>query len=179
MFSPLYSAAMSTPLPSTSNAATASAPISKEESALLADEHCVQQEMDDLERLLAAKHQQHEELVEKWKVAHTKWEEETKVRARTLAEAVMAEVRWATKHANERTKDAVRKAMEELQKLQSPAKGKWRLVSIGFLPVVTALSFSTGQRHAGESEGHAGNGEGFAGDCKEWWVEVEGEYLGR
>ena len=167
---------MSTPLPSTSNAAAASAPISEEESALLADECRVQQETDDLEHLLAAKCQQHEELVEKRKAAQMKREEETKVWARTLAEAVKAEVRRAAKRANEHAKDAARKATEELQ---SPAKGKQRLVSIGFLPVVTALIFSTGQRHAGESEGHAGNGEGFAGGCKEWRVKVEGEYLGR
>ena len=166
---------MSTPLPSTSNAATASAPISEEESALLADECRVQQEMDNLERLLATKRQQREELVKKRKAAQTKWEEETKVRARTLTEAAMAEVRWATKRVNEHAKDVAWKATEELQ---SPAKGKWRLVSIGFLPVVTALRFSTGQRHAGESEGHAGNGEGFTSGCEEWWVKAEGEYLG-
>ena len=115
---------MSTPLPSTSNAAAALAPISEEESALLADEHCVQQETDDLERLLAAKCQQHEELVEKQKAAQMKREEETKVRARMLAEAAMAEVRWAAKRANERTKDVAQKVTEELQRLQSPAKGK-------------------------------------------------------
>ena len=132
----LYSVAMSPPLPSTSNAVAASVPISEEESALLADECCIQKETDDLERLLAAKHQQHEELVEKQKAVQTKWEEETKVRARTLAEAAMAEVRRAAKRANERAKDTARKAMEELQRLQSPARGKRRLVSIGFLPVV-------------------------------------------
>ena len=184
MVSPLYSATLSPPLPSTSNAAAASAPISEEESALLADEHRVQQETDDLERLLAAKHQQCEELVEKWKAVQTKREEETKVRARTLAEAAMAEVRQAAKRVNEHAKDAAWKAMEELQRLQSPAKGKRRLVSIGFLLVVTVLKFSTGQchaseseGHAGESEGHAGDGEGFTSSCKEWRVEVEGEYL--
>ena len=174
---------MSTPLPSTSNVAAVLAPISEEESALLADERHVQQETDDLECLLAAKCQQHKELVEKRKVvqmkrkaAQTKWEEETKVRARTLAEAAMAEVRRAAKCANERAKDTARKAMEELQSL---VKGKRQLVSIGFLLVVTALKFSTGQCHAGESEGHASNSEGFAGSCEEWRVEVEGEYLGR
>ena len=140
---------MSTPLPSTLNAAAASAPISKEESALLADERRIQQETDDLECLLAAKCQQREELVEKQKVAQTKREEETKVRARTLAEAVKAEVRPAAKRANEHAKDAVWKAIEELQKLQSPVKGKRQLVSIGFLPVVMALMFSTGQCHTG------------------------------
>ena len=82
---------MSPPMPSTLNAAAASAPISKEESALLADETRIQQEMDDLEHLLAAKCQQHEELIEKWKVVQTKHEEETNVRARTLAEVAMAE----------------------------------------------------------------------------------------
>ena len=104
-----------------------------------------------------------------------------------LAEAAMAEVRRAAKCANERAKDMARQATEELQRLQSPAKGKRRLVSIGFLPVVTVLKFSTGQRHAGESEGqrhagesegHASNGEGFTGGCEEWRVKAEGEYLG-
>ena len=108
-----------------------------------------------------------------------KQEEETKVRARTLAEAAMAEVRRAAKCANECAKDAAWKATEELQRLQSLVKGKWRLVSIGFLPVVTVLKFSTGQHHTGESEGHAGDSEGFAGSCKEWRVEAEGEYLSR
>ena len=115
---------MSPPMPSASNAAATLAPISEEESALLADEHCIQQETDDLEHLLATKCQQHEELIEKWKVAQTKHEEETKVRARMLVEAAMAEVRWAAKHANEHAKDAAWKATEELQRLQSPAKGK-------------------------------------------------------
>ena len=115
---------MSTPIPLTSNVAAVSVPISEEESALLADQCRIQQEMDNLERLLAAKHQQCEELVEKWKAAQTKHEEETKVRARMLTEAVMAEVRWAAKHVNECTKDAARKVMEELQRLQSPVKGK-------------------------------------------------------
>ena len=165
---------LSPPLPSTSNAVAASAPISEEESALLADKRCVQQEMDDLERLLAAKRQQHK-LVEKWKAAQTKQEEEMKVRARTLAEAVMAEVRQAAKHANKCAKDVARKVTEELQRLQSLAKGKQRLVSIGFLPVVMVLKFSTGQRHTSESEGHASDGEGFAGGCEEWWVEAEDE----
>ena len=168
---------MSTPLPSTSNVAAVSAPISEEESALLADKRRVQQETDDLECLLAAKCQQREELVEKWKAAQTKWEEETKVRARMLTEAAMAEVRRAAKHANECAKDVAWKVIEELQKLQS-ATGKRRLVSIGFLPVATALRFSTGQCHASESEGHASNGEGFAGGCEERRVEAEGEYLG-
>ena len=116
---------MSPLLPSTSNAAAALAPISEEESALLADECHVQQETDDLEHLLAAKCQQHEELVEKQKAAQTRREEEMKVRVRMLAEAAMAEVRRATKHANECAKDAARKAMEELQRLQSLAKRKW------------------------------------------------------
>ena len=44
------------------------------------------------------------------------------MRARTLVEAAMAEVRWAAKHTNERAKDAVQKVTEELQRLQSPAK---------------------------------------------------------
>ena len=168
---------MSPPLPSTSNAAAALVPISEEESALLADEHRVQQETDDLECLLAAKCQQHEELVEKRKAVQMKREEETKVRARMLTEAAMAEVRWAAMRANEGAKDMAQKVMEELQRLQSLAKGKWRLVSINFLPVVMVLKFSTGQCHAGESEGHAGDGEGFTSGCKEWQVEAEGEYL--
>ena len=75
--------------------------------------------------MLATKHQQRKELVEKWKAAQTKQEEETKVRARTLAEAVMAEVRQAAKRANECAKDMAQKVTEELQRLQSPAKGKW------------------------------------------------------
>ena len=58
-----------------------------------------------------------------------KRKEETKVRARTLADAVVAEVRWAMKHANEHAKDVAWKVTEELQRLQSPAKGKQRLVS--------------------------------------------------
>ena len=166
---------MSPPMPLTSNAAAASAPISEEESALLADEHRVQQETDDLECLLATKCQQREELVEKQKVAQTKQEEETKVRARMLAEAAMAEVRQAAKHVNECTKDTAWKVMEELQRLQSPAKGKWQLVSTSFLLVVTALKISIGQCHTGEGESHAGEGKGFAGGCEEQRVETEGE----
>ena len=42
---------MSPSIPSTLNAAAAPVPISEEESVLLADECCVQQEMDDLEHL--------------------------------------------------------------------------------------------------------------------------------
>ena len=84
---------MSLPIPSTLNVVAVSAPISKEETALLADEQCVQQEMDNLECLLAAKCKQHKELADKWKAAQTKHEEETKVRARALMEAVAAEVR--------------------------------------------------------------------------------------
>ena len=156
---------MSPPLPLTSNAVAALVPISEEESALLADKRCIQQEMDNLKCLLAAKRQQHEELVEKWKAAQTKREEETKVRAGMLTEAVMAEVRQAAKHANECAKDVAWKAMEELQRLQSPVKEKWQLVSVSFLPVVMALKFSTGQRHASEGEGHAGDSEGFACSC--------------
>ena len=152
-----------------------SAPISEEESALLADECCIQQETDNLERLLAAKRQQREELAEKRKVAQMKWEEEMKVRARMLAEAAMAEVRWAAKRTNERAKDAVWKATEELQRLQSPAKGKRRLVSTIFLLVVTALKVSIGHCYTGEGESHAGDGEGFASGCEEWQVEPEGE----
>ena len=44
-------------------------------------------------------------------------------------EAVVAEVRQATKQANECVKDLVRKVNKELQKSQSPAKGKCWLVS--------------------------------------------------
>ena len=155
-------------MPSTSNAAAVSVPISKEESALLADERCIQQETDNLECLLAMKCKQREELAKKWKEVQTKHEEEMKVRARMLTEAAMAEVRWAAKHANERTKDVVRKAMEELQRLQSPAKGKQWLVSTSFLGVVTVLRISISQCHAGE-------GEGLAGGCEERRVEAEGE----
>ena len=108
---------MSSLIPETSNAAAMAVPISKEESVLLADEQCVQQEADDLKQLLAAKHQQREELAKQWKAAQTKHEEETKVRARMLAEAVMAEVRWAAKHANKCAKDAAWKATAELQRL--------------------------------------------------------------
>ena len=54
-FTVTSSSAMSLPSPSTSNAAAGLVPISEEETALLADEQCVQQEMDNLERLLAAK----------------------------------------------------------------------------------------------------------------------------
>ena len=48
---------MSPPMPLTLNVAAAPVPISEEKSALLADERYVQQEMDDLKRLLAAKRQ--------------------------------------------------------------------------------------------------------------------------
>ena len=120
-------------MPSTLNAAAVSAAISEEESALLADERRVQQEMDNLERLLATKCQQCKELIEKQKAAQTKCEEEMKVRARTLAEVAMAEVRRAAKCVNECAKDAVWKVTEELQRLQSPAKGKRQLVSTSFL----------------------------------------------
>ena len=102
-------------------------PITKEEAALLVDKQCVQQETHNLKRLLAEKHKQHEELTNKRKSAQTKREAETKVRARVLTEAAAAEVRWATKQANERAMDLVQKVNEELQKLQSPVKGKrWR-----------------------------------------------------
>ena len=116
---------MSTLIPSTLNAAATLVPISEEESALLTDEQHIQQEMDNLEQLLATKCQQHEELAEKWKVAQTKHKEEIKVRARTLTEAVVAEVRQAAKCANECAKDVAWKVMEELQRLQSQAEGKW------------------------------------------------------
>ena len=120
---------MSPPVSLTSNAATVIVPISEEETALLADEQRVQQEMDDLERLLAEKRKQHEELADKQKAAQMKREAETKVRTRALTEAAVAEVRWAMKHANEHAKDVAWKVTEELQRLQSPAKGKQRLVS--------------------------------------------------
>ena len=116
--------------------------------------------------MLATKCQQHEELIEKWKVAQTKHEEETKVRARMLTEVAMAEVRWAAKCAYECTKDAARKVTEELQRLQSPVKGKQQLVSTSFL-LVMALKISIGQCHASEGESHTGEGEGFAGGCEE------------
>ena len=119
---------MSPPIPSTSNAAAALVPISEEEMALLADEQHVQQEMDDLKCLLATKCKQYEELSKKWKAAQTKCEEETKVRARALMEAAVAEVRQAEKCTNKCTRDAAWKANEELQRMQSPAKGKHQLV---------------------------------------------------
>ena len=115
---------MTPPIPLTSNAAAALAAISKEETVLLADEQCVQQETDNLEHLLMAKRKQREELAEKQKAAQTKLKEETKVRARMLVEAVVAEVRRAAKHANERAKDVAQKVTEELQRTQSPVKGK-------------------------------------------------------
>ena len=63
---------MSPPVSLTSNAAAAIAPISEEETALLVDKQCVQQEMDDIEHLLTEKHKQHEELADKRKAAQTK-----------------------------------------------------------------------------------------------------------
>ena len=57
-----------------------------------------------------------------------KHKEETKVRPRTLVEAAVAEVRWATKRANKCMKDVAWKATEELQRMQSPEKGTCRLV---------------------------------------------------
>ena len=61
---------MSPPVSSTSNAAAMTAPIS--ETALLADKQCIQQEMDDLEHLLAEKCKQRKELADKWKAAQMK-----------------------------------------------------------------------------------------------------------
>ena len=81
---------MTSPVPSTSNAAAVLVPISKEEMALHADEQCVQQETDNLEHLLTVKCKQRKELTKKWKVVQTKCEEEMKVRARTLTEAAVA-----------------------------------------------------------------------------------------
>ena len=120
---------MSPPVSLTSNAATVIVPISEEETALLADEQRVQQETDDLERLLAEKRKQCEELADKQKAAQMKREAETKVRTRALTEAAVAEVRWAMKHANEHAKDLAQKANEQLQKSQSPASRKHWLVS--------------------------------------------------
>ena len=165
---------MTPPIPSTSNAAATLVPISKEEMALLADEQCIQQETDDLECLLTAKRKQHK-LAEKQKAAQMKHEEEMKVRARTLAEAVVAEVRQAAKRANKCAKDAVQKAMEELQRLQSPAKGKHQLVHHKFSPSGGGTEESIGKCYASEGEGHAGKGKGFTGGRKEWRVETEGE----
>ena len=82
---------MSPPISSTSNAAAMIAPISKEETALLADEQHIQQETDDLEHLLTEKCKQRKELANKHKVAQSKWEVETKVRERALMEAAAAE----------------------------------------------------------------------------------------
>ena len=111
------------------------------------------------------------------------------MRARLLVEAAMAEVRQAAKCMNEHAKDAAQKVTEELQRLQSPVKGKQQLVSTSFLLVVIVLKIpigqcytgegerhtSEGERHASEGERHAGEGEGFAGSCEEWQVEMEGE----
>ena len=94
---------MTPPVPLTTNAAAMLVPISKEEMALLADEQCVQQEMNNLECLLATKHKEHLDLAKKRKVGQMKHKEETKVRASMLAEALkavvaaVAEVRQAAK----------------------------------------------------------------------------------
>ena len=168
---------MTPPIPSTSNVAATSAPISKEETALLADEQHVQQETDNLKRLLAAKCQQCEELAKKQKAAQMECKEETKVRARMLVEAVVAEVRQAAKHANKCTKDAAWKAMEELQRLQSLAKGKHQLVHHMFTSSGGGTEESIGKcyNYAGEGESHASKVEGFIGSREEWRDETEGE----
>ena len=166
---------MSLPIPLTSNVAAALVPISEEEMALLADEQRVQQETDDLKCLLAAKHKQCEELADKQKAAQTKCEEETKVRARALMEAAVAEVRQDTKHANECTKDAARKVNEELQRMQSPAKEKHRLVHHIISSGGEGTETSVGECYAGEGESHASKGKGFASGHEEWQYEMEGE----
>ena len=120
---------MTPPVSSTSNVAAAIMPITEEEAALLVDKQRVQQETNDLEHLLAEKHKQHKEFSDKRKAAQMKREAETKVRARVLAEVVVAEVRRAVKQENKCAKDLAWKANEELQKSQSSAKGKHRLVS--------------------------------------------------
>ena len=170
---------MTPPVSSTSNAATAIAPITEEEAALLADEQRVQQETDDLERLLAKKCKQREELSDKWKAVQMKREAETKVRARALVEVVVAEVRWSTKQANEHAKDLARKANKELQKSQSPAKGKRQLVSHSFFFFSGGggAKVSIGKCDAGEGESHTGESEGYAGEHEDWGYEVEGEQV--
>ena len=166
---------MTPPIPLTTNAAATSVPISEEETALLADKQCVQQEMDDLECLLAVKCKQREELAKKWKAVQMKHEEETKVRARTLVETAVAEVRQATKHTNECTKDAVQKVTEELQRLQSPVKGKHRLVCRKLSSSGGGTEESVGKCYTSEGESHTGKGKCFTSGHKEWWVQVEGE----
>ena len=166
---------MTPPIPLTTNVATMLVPISEEETALLADEQHIQQETNDLKCLLATKHKEHEDLAKKWRVAQTKREEEMKVRARTLAEAVVAEVRQATMCVNNCAKDAVQKAMDELQRLQSSAKGKCWLVRRKFSSSGDDTEESIGKCYTGEGEGHAGKGKGFAGGHKEWRVKAEGE----
>ena len=158
---------MTPPISLTLNAATAIVPITKEEAALLADKQCVQQETDDLKHLLAEKCKQHEELSNKWKAAQTKWEAEMKVRARALVEAVVAEVRWAAKQANERVKDLVWKANEELQKLQSPVKGKRRLVSHSVFSGGGGAKVSIGKCDTGEGESHTSESKGYTGECED------------
>ena len=92
---------MTPPISSTSNAAATIMPVIDEEAALLIDEQHVQQETNDLKHLLAKKCKQCKELSDKQKAAQVKREMEAKVRARVLAEAAVAEVRWATKWVNE------------------------------------------------------------------------------
>ena len=84
-------------------------------------------------------------------------------------------MRWATKHANECAKDVAWKATEELQRLQSLAKGKHQLVCCMFSSSGGGTEDSIGKCYAGESESHTGKGEGFAGSREEWQDETEGE----
>ena len=72
-------------------------------------------------------------------------------------------------------KDVAQKAMEELQRLQSPAKGKCRLVRRKFSSSGGSTEESIGQCYASEGESHAGKGKGFTGGHKQWWVKTEGE----
>ena len=74
---------MSPPISSTSNVAASITPIIDEEAVLLADKQRVQQETADLERLLAKKRKQREELSDTQKAAQVKQEAEVKVRGRS------------------------------------------------------------------------------------------------
>ena len=73
-----------------------------------------------------------------------KWEVEVKVRGRMLAEAVVAEVRWAAKQVNDQVRDLAWKVNDELWKSQSPVKGKHHLVSCSGFLVAVELKLSIG-----------------------------------
>ena len=69
------------------------------------------------------------------------------------------------------------KATEELQRLQSPVKGKHQLVHRKFSSSGDDTEESIGKCYASEGEGHASKGKGFAGGHKEWRVKAEGEQV--